>query len=331
MKILSFKTILPAMAITAAACSSNDAGYQINGTVDDCQNGTVYLKESVGKNFVTVDSATVSNGKFKLTGTVTEPGAYALTTDNSKRRPAIFFLENKDMQVTINDAANLISVQGSPLTAQYYANIDIIGNDDYDIDSLITSTPDSPVAAYFLIKEFAWRLDLEQMKAERAKFDKSLEGSKYVSQIDTLIKNLSAVQVGAIAPDFTLNDTEGKPVSLNSFKGKYVLIDFWASWCPDCRKENPNVVKAYGMFKDKNIAFLGVSLDRSREQWLKAIEKDSLTWTHVTDLKDWNSEVAQKYAVRWIPQNFLIDPNGVIIARSLEGDALINKLSEVLE
>lgn len=140
----------------------------------------------------------------------------------------------------------------------------------------------------------------------------------------------AAAAAGTTAPEIKLQTPDGKLVTLSSFKGKYVLIDFWASWCGPCRQENPNVVKAYNAFKDKNFTILGVSLDEDKDKWLQAIKKDNLAWTHISDLKGWQSVAARDYAVNAIPANFLVDPNGVIIASNLRGDDLTAKLAEVL-
>jgi peroxiredoxin len=135
----------------------------------------------------------------------------------------------------------------------------------------------------------------------------------------------------AAAPEFTLPDVNGTPVSLSSFRGKYVLVDFWASWCRPCRDENPNVVSAYKQFRNKNFTILGVSLDKEKEPWLQAIKKDSLNWTHVSDLKFWQSSVVPMYGIEGIPYNVLLDPKGNIIAERLTGASLHQTLSQVLK
>jgi len=177
-------------------------------------------------------------------------------------------------------------------------------------------------------------LSPQEFEAELVKFaDEVKEEIKGNATVDTFVKQmalLKTVQVGQIAPSFTVNTADGKPVSLSDYKGKYVLVDFWASWCQPCRQENPNVVKVYNKYKTRNFDILGISLDTDKAAWLGAIKADGLTWTHVSELKDFNGETVKKYQVQAIPTSYLIDPSGKIAAKNLRGDELEGFLAKTL-
>ncbi len=251
-----------------------------------------------------------------------------LMRDLTKKDSAIGNLfEQQQQQVT--DSAKLVH-QTSLTNLQKERNEGIV--------KFIEKTG-SPVAAGFALSF----LDSEIINEERQKalitdLLKKFPGNSTINSIKAITDNVAQQQpaqgsglMGQTAPEISMNSIDGSKISLSDYKGKYVLVDFWASWCGPCRGENPNVVAAYNKFKNKNFDILGVSLDENKDAWEAAVKADGLTWKHISDLKRWQSPVVETYQIRGIPFNVLVDPNGKIIAYDLRGEALHNKLNEVLK
>ena len=201
-------------------------------------------------------------------------------------------------------------------------------NKEYYLDH-----PQSPYALFALNEYAGYDINAADVEPLFQKLPASMQQSYSGKDLADRIAIAKKTGVGMYAMDFTQKDTADVPVKLSSFRGKYVLLDFWASWCGPCRAENPNVVKAFNKYHDKGFTVLGVSLDRpgQKEKWIKAIHDDGLYWTQVSDLNFWDNEVAKQYGIQAIPQNYLIDPSGKIIAKSVRGEELEKKLAEVLQ
>ncbi len=200
-----------------------------------------------------------------------------------------------------------------------------------EVDLFIKNKPASPVTSFIVYVTSPIANDAAVLEKRYNALNSVAKETFYGREIAKYIASSKIGAEGTQAIEFTQNDTANNPVSLSSFKGKYVLVDFWASWCGPCRNENPAVVAAYNAFKDKNFTILSVSLDQNKDRWKQAIQADNLTWTHVSDLKYWQNEVAQLYRINSIPANMLLDPSGKIIARNLRGEALYEMLGKLLK
>ncbi len=316
------------------------------------------------------DTTVLVNGSFTFSGAIDEPRFVFLSLgDDIPHQPLGLFLEEGTIEVQASlDSLQKATVKGSAtqddfvryqkqfttLSDQQRALIEEYQEADMaadiakmtdvqkrfqDLESkgkamtidFVKANPTSYFSAFLLAQNFNKDAEEAELRPLYEGLDDKIKQSYFGKETGKVLDIISKTGIGAIPPDFTLNDPNGQPVSLHSFKGKYTLVDFWAAWCGPCRRENPTIVKAYHDYKDKGFDILGVSLDEKEDAWLKAIADDQLVWTQVSDLKGWNSAAAKLYGIESIPMNFLLDPEGKIIARNLRGADLIAKLGEVLD
>lgn len=302
--------------------------FELKGHIKGLSAGTVYLQRFDNKSFITVDSAQISGGDYQFNTKLKLPELYGLTIDKNAN-PVYVFLEDKKISVTSDTSSFNRStvVTGSATNDLFYQ---YKKQKNVKIDSFIRANPSSIAAAYILYRDYSYLLNSTALLDNVKLLSPELQHSVYAKALKELAAIKSKVEPGHKAPDFQSTDQFGKKLKLSDQYGKYLLISFWAAWCPDCRRENPELVKSYQKYHDKGFDVLGVSLDKDKSTWLKGIKNDNLSWKHVSDLAYWNSSAAKLYGVRWIPSNFLIGPDGVIIAQNLQGEALNQKLEELL-
>jgi len=358
---------LSVISVIMAACSS-DPQYVINGKIDGADSVMFILQKREAGKIVSFDSAVAYKGSFKMKGgPVRYPDMVLLSAKDTRMRTQ-FYLENSEITVTGKlDSLYGANVTGSKTQDEYNGFVKSLDSVNekvmtvYNEYQLAEQSGDTAKSAQLVKQIEAGQAEMTQLQKDFVKNNPAsfttpqilsgltyeMEGTEiesYINAMDTAVANteiikdlkvrvekMKKVAIGQKAPDFTLNDPEGNPVSLYSKVGaKLLLVDFWAAWCGPCRQENPNVVNVYKEFNKKGFDVFGVSLDRTKDAWVKAIADDKLTWTHVSDLQYWNSEAAGIYAVSAIPANFLLDENGVIIGRNLREEALYNKVKEIL-
>lgn len=363
------KLLYLCIAILPFISSCNKStGYVLEADIIGANNIMFDLRIVENGTFVVVDSAMSENDGFVMKGELEYPSLVYLFARNTNYR-ASFYMENSKihlkgmldsldvMEITgssIQDEYRALASQILPLSMKYdslsseYQVARLQENDEQmllvekELDAVfeqvntvqvdfIRENPSSAFAP-FVLNSLSQDMETDEVESLIANMSPEIVSSPIIVSLKASIEKRKAVAIGQKAPDFTLNDVDGNPVSLSSKVGtKILLVDFWAGWCNPCRLENPNVVKVYNEFHKKGFDVFGVSLDRTKDEWVKAIADDKLTWTHVSDLQFWQNAAAQLYMVNSIPANFLLDENGVIIDKNLRGEELYNKVQELLK
>ncbi|PSL08020.1 TlpA disulfide reductase family protein [Cecembia rubra] len=344
-----------------------DGQVVISGKLSNMPEGKIVLSSINDEMSATIaEISPAANGKFEYKLTLEGPGFYMINLMDKKEVRLALYAEDVELNYDFSNEKSL-ELKGSQdsqymqqieaIMNEYQENINNLNNEYFEAMSArdqdkirdiqvramglesdlgekvkeLISNMDGSFAALAALPMINPKKDFQFMDELISKMNQKYPGFKTVQNLMVQLDEMRALSVGQVAPEISLPDPSGNVVNLSDLRGKYVLIDFWAAWCRPCREENPNVVRLYNQYKDKGFEVFGVSLDRTHEAWIKAIEDDKLTWTHVSDLKYFNSEAAATYQINAIPATYMLDPEGKIIAKDLRGPSLESKLRELFD
>lgn len=354
-------------ALILAGCETKHDGFLLMGKITGYPEGIAVLKRRIDGEFIVLDSTKIVNGMFAFSGNLDFPEMCYISLHDTL--PTIrIFIENSEISLSANvDSLGSPVISGSAIQEKLDAYNESIkpfedslrntyrmylqsyragdaekaGELELIFDQIsgaqkmasldfVSDNSDNMLAPYLVWGTLAYDLSLEELEKITHDFNPDIESSIYVSQIKSYILTLRNVAIGQPFTDIIMEDPDGNIRRLSELKGKLILVDFWASWCGPCRRENPNVVQLYNDYKEKDFEIFGVSFDTDGSKWRKAIEDDGLTWHHVSDLKGWQNSAGKVYGVRAIPHTVLISPEGIIIEKNLRGEELRKKVQELL-